>query len=87
MFSVGQSVVPSHMRATSAAIILFTINLLGAGMGPLVLGLLSDYFNHGLGMGPAEGVRWALIASVVTGLGAFISFWMARRTIRQDFLT
>ena len=87
VFSVGQSVVPSHMRATSAAIILFTINLLGAGMGPLVLGLLSDYFNHGLGMGPAEGVRWALIASVVTGLGAFISFWMARRTIRQDFLT
>ena len=87
VFSVGQSVVPSHMRATSAAIILFTINLLGAGMGPLVLGLVSDYFNHGLGMGPAEGVRWALIASVVTGLGAFISFWMARRTIRQDFLT
>ena len=87
VFSVGQSVVPSHMRATSAAIILFTINLLGAGMGPLVLGLLSDYFNHGLGMGPAECVRWALIASVVTGLGAFISFWMARRTIRQDFLT
>jgi len=87
VFSVGQSVVPSHMRATSAAIILFTINLLGAGMGPLVLGLLSDYFNHSLGMGPAEGVRWALIASVVTGLGAFISFWKARRTIRQDFLT
>ena len=87
VFSIGQSVVPANMRATSAAILLFTINLLGAGMGPLVLGLLSDYFNHGLGMGPAEGVRWALIASVVTGLGAFISFWMARRTIRQDFLT
>ena len=87
VFSIGQSVVPANMRATSAAILLFTINLLGAGMGPLVLGLLSDYFNRGLGMGPAEGVRWALIASVVTGLGAFISFWMARRTIRQDFLT
>ncbi|TAL34605.1 spinster family MFS transporter [Phenylobacterium sp.] len=87
VFSIGQSVVPSHMRATSAAILLFTINLLGAGMGPVALGLLSDYFNRGLGMGPAEGVRWALIASVVTGLGAFAAFWMARRTIRQDFLT
>lgn len=87
VFSIGQSVVPPQMRATSAAILLFTINLLGAGMGPLVLGLLSDYFNHRLGMGPAEGVRWALIASVVTGLGAFAAFWMARRTIRQDFLS
>lgn len=87
VFSVGQSVVPPHMRATSAAILLFLINLLGAGMGPLVLGLVSDYFNHGLGMGPAEGVRWALLASVVTGLGAFACFWLARRSIRQDFQT
>ena len=87
VFSVGQSVVPPHMRATSAAILLFMINLLGAGLGPLVLGLLSDYFNRGLGMGPAEGVRWALLASVVTGFGAFASFWLARRTIRKDFLT
>ena len=87
VFSIGQSVVPPQMRATSAAILLFTINLLGAGMGPFALGILSDYFNHGLGMGPAEGVRWALIASVVTGLGAFISFWMARGSIRKDFLT
>jgi MFS family permease len=86
VFSAGQSVVPPHMRATSAAILLFLINLLGAGMGPLVLGLVSDYFNHGLGMGPAEGVRWALLASVVVGFGAFACFWAARRTIREDFL-
>ena len=87
VFSVGQSVVPPHMRATSAAILLFTINLLGAGMGPFVLGIVSDYFNHDLGMGPAEGVRWALL--VVTGLGfaTFAVFWMARRTIRRDFLS
>ena len=86
VFSVGQSVVPPHMRATSAAILLFLINLLGAGMGPLVLGLVSDYFNHGLGLGPAEGVRWALLASVAPLIGAFACFWAARRTIREDFL-
>ena len=86
VFSVGQSVVPPYMRATSAAILLFTINLIGTGMGPLILGLVSDYFNHGLGMGPAEGVRWALLATVVLGLPAFACFWLARRTIRRDFL-
>ena len=87
VFSVGQSVVPPYMRATSAAILLFTINLIGTGMGPLILGLVSDYFNHGLGMGPAEGVRWALLATVVLGLPAFACFWLARRTIRRDFLS
>ncbi|MBL8770675.1 MAG: MFS transporter [Phenylobacterium sp.] len=84
VYGTGQSVVPPHMRATAAAILLFTINLIGLGLGPLGVGLLSDYFNKGLGMGPAEGVRWALIASATIGVIAFVCFWMARRTIRED---
>jgi MFS family permease len=84
VYGTGQSVVPPHMRATAAAILLFIINLIGLGLGPLAVGLLSDYFNKGMGMGPAEGVRWALIASTLFGLIAFVCFWMARRTIRED---
>jgi len=84
VYGTGQSVVPPHMRATAAAILLFIINLIGLGLGPLAVGLLSDYFNKGMGMGPAEGVRWALITSTLFGLIAFVCFWMARRTIRED---
>ena len=84
VYGTGQSVVPPHMRATAAAILLFIINLIGLGLGPLAVGLLSDWFNKGLGMGPAQGVRWALIASTLFGLIAFTCFWMARRTIRED---
>jgi MFS family permease len=84
VYGTGQSVVPPHMRATAAAILLFIINLIGLGLGPLAVGLLSDYFNKGLGMGAAEGVRWALIASTLFGLVAFACFWTARRTIRED---
>jgi MFS family permease len=84
VYGTGQSVVPPHMRATAAAILLFIINLIGLGLGPLAVGILSDWFNKGLGMGPGEGVRWALIVSASFGLVAFTCFWLARRTIRED---
>ena len=84
VYGTGQSVVPPHMRATAAAILLFIINLIGLGLGPLAVGILSDYLNKGMGLGSAEGVRWALIVSAMFGLVAFTCFWLARRTIRED---
>ncbi|MFZ5721615.1 MAG: spinster family MFS transporter [Pseudomonadota bacterium] len=84
VYGTGQSVVPPHMRATASAILLFIINLIGLGLGPLAVGILSDWLNVGLGMGSAEGVRWALIVSALFGLVAFVCFWLARRTIRED---
>lgn len=84
VYGTGQSVVPPHMRATAAAILLFIINLIGLGLGPLAVGILSDYLNKGVGLGAAEGVRWALIISACFGLVAFTCFWMARKTIRED---
>ena len=84
VYGTAQSVVPPHMRATTSAILLFVINLIGLGLGPLGVGILSDYLNKGMGMGPAEGVRWALILSTLAGFLAFAFFWMARKTIRED---
>jgi MFS family permease len=84
VYGTGQSVVPPHMRATAAAILLFIINLIGLGLGPLAVGGLSDWFNKGMGLGPAEGVRWALIVASTFGLVAFACFWLARRTIREE---
>ncbi|MDZ4373704.1 MAG: hypothetical protein U1C74_20100 [Phenylobacterium sp.] len=84
VYGTAQSVVPPHMRATTSAILLFIINLIGLGLGPLGVGLLSDWLNHGMGLGSAEGMRWALILSASVGVIAFVCFWMARRTIRED---
>ena len=84
VYGTAQSIVPPHMRATTAAILLFIINLIGLGLGPLAVGLLSDYFAVGMNMGSGEGVRWALIVSTLFGLIAFFCFWMATRTIRED---
>ena len=84
VYGTGQSVVPPHMRATASALLLFIINLVGLGLGPLAVGILSDVFNKGMGMGAAEGIRWALIVSALFGFVSFVCFWMARRTIRED---
>jgi MFS family permease len=78
------SVVPAHTRATASAIYLFASSLIGLGLGPLSVGLLSDSFASG-GLGTGEGLRWALF---VVGAGASILaatlFWLARRKIRGE---
>jgi MFS family permease len=84
VYAIGQSIVPSHMRATASAILLFIINLIGLGLGPLAVGIISDVMANGVGLGSAEGVRWALIISTCFGVFAFLLFWIARKTIREE---
>ncbi len=87
VYAIGQSIVPPHMRATTSAILLFTINLIGLGLGPLAVGILSDVMANGFGLGSAEGVRWALMISTCFGIVAFILFWIARKTIREEMVS
>lgn len=83
----GQSVVPATMRANSSAILLIVLNVIGLGLGPLLVGLLSDGLSSGMGLGDAEGVRWALILSSFIALPTAWLFWAARKTIRQDIIS
>jgi MFS family permease len=87
VYGTAQSVVPPHMRATAAAILLFIINLIGLGLGPLLVGILSDVFAGPMGMGSAEGVRWALITAGSLGLVSGVLFWLARKTIREELVS
>jgi MFS family permease len=87
VYASAQSLVPPNMRATSASIVLFIINMLGLGGGALVVGALSDWFNLGWGLGKAEGIRWALIVSACFGLISAALFWLARRHIREEMVS
>ena len=55
MYAVAGGVVDSRMRATSVAVTLFMVNLIGYGLGPLVIGILSTVlktmFLSGAGLG------------------------------------
>ncbi|BCW90713.1 Multidrug resistance protein MdtG [Alphaproteobacteria bacterium SO-S41] len=87
VYATAQSIAPPHMRAVTSAILLFVINLIGLGLGPLAVGALSDFLAKEMAYGVADGLRWALIISSLAGIGAFILFWLARRTIREEMVS
>lgn len=43
-YTIGQGVVSMRVRATATAVLLFVVNLIGYGFGPLFIGLVSDIF-------------------------------------------
>lgn len=91
-FSVIQGAAPPQARATASAANLLISNLLGLGLGPLGVGLLSDAFNKGFviggvavaGAGPAEGLRLALICAAFVVLAAFACYALAARAIGRS---
>jgi MFS family permease len=84
VYATVQGIAPLTMRATAASVFLFIANLIGLGLGPLFVGIASDVLAGPLGLGPAEGVRWALIGSQFLAVPAFWCFWKASKTIGQD---
>lgn len=74
----------ARSRATVIAIFLFIINAVGLGLGPVAIGMVSDFL--GLTMGTGDGLRWALImASFVSVLSA-LCFFQARKSLVRDML-
>ena len=84
VYAVCQGVVPATMRATSSAVQLFIGNMTGLCIGPLAVGLLSDFFAGPKSLGPAEGIRWALFCCSSIGVLAFALFWRARLHIEEE---
>jgi hypothetical protein len=61
-----------RMRALAAALGTMTFNLIGAGLGPLTVGVLSDLLAPHFGV---DSLRYALLAAVsVATLGAALCF-------------
>jgi MFS family permease len=60
-YTIGQGVVSAQVRAVATAVLLFIVNLLGYGLGPLFIGALSDLlFNlRTAELGAAELTRQA----------------------------
>jgi predicted MFS family arabinose efflux permease len=84
VYGTVQGLVRPQTRATASAVLLFIVNLIGLGLGPLGVGVLSDVLANGFGLGPGDGLRWSLILFSLMGLVASALFWLARRTIREE---
>jgi predicted MFS family arabinose efflux permease len=80
-FAMVQSLAPPHIRAFAAACLLFAANLIGLGVGPLAVGLLSDawYSQHG-----ADSLRMGLMIVPPIMVWAAIHYQAAARRITAD---
>ncbi len=81
MYSNNQALARLHMRATAAAVMLFIVNIVGAGAGPLVVGALSDYLAPRYG---EESIRYALVCSLVIGAVGTLILLLAGRSLQRD---
>jgi predicted MFS family arabinose efflux permease len=73
-FAIVQSTAPLAMRATLSAIMLFILNLIALGLGPLAVGALSDLLNPAYGQ---DSLRYALMCTSLINLWAGAHFLLA----------
>jgi predicted MFS family arabinose efflux permease len=82
-FSQTQGISSLRMRAVAAGILLFIINIIGLGLGPQLVGVISDLLSDQYGV---ESLRYALfICSLVYIWGAF-HYFMAGRYLKDDLV-
>jgi predicted MFS family arabinose efflux permease len=77
-----QGLVSLRMRALASAVMLFVINAIGLGIGPWLVGLLSDVFATDFG---DESMRYSLLTVCAVALPlAALCFVLASRHLERD---
>jgi len=76
-----QTIAAPRMRGMAAAIVSFCLNLVGYGLGPLLVGVLNDHLGTSLGV---QSVRYSLLI-LLSGclVAAWISF-AVNASVRED---
>lgn len=80
-FALNQSLVSVRMRSVASAILLFIINIIGLGLGPQTVGVLSDFFQPRYG---AESLRYALLCLSLVNVLTACHYFLAGRTLAAD---
>ncbi len=80
--ALAHSLVGLRMRAMSSAVLFFILNIIGLGLGPLVVGAISDALAPRFGN---DSIRYSLMLVVcVFNIWCVFHYWMASRTVRED---
>jgi MFS family permease len=76
-----QNLAAPHMRALAAAIFTLTYNMVGMGLGPSVVGWITDAFaaTHG-----DEAIRFAFLFSIIPLTLSGLCFLMVAKHLKQD---
>ena len=90
-FATIQRLVTARERALGSALLLLVINLIGLGLGPWLVGVVSDTMNQfylaegSAGVAAkAQGLRTALAIMVCINVWSFVHYMLAARTLERD---
>jgi predicted MFS family arabinose efflux permease len=80
-FALTQSLVGVRMRALASGILLFVINIIGYGIGPILAGFITDlleptYGNH--------SIAYSLLIMSVFNVWAILHYWLAGNGLKED---
>jgi len=80
-FALMQRLVDDDMRATAIAIVMLLANLIGMGLGPQCVGIVSDLLSKSVG---TDSLRYSML--IVAGMAFWPAwhFWRAGITIADD---
>ena len=85
---LGNAIATTHgmvglrMRATASAILFLIFNIIGLGIGPWSIGLLSDYLEPSMGV---DSLRYAMLYLIPPMMfWSACHFYLASRTLRED---
>ena len=80
-FAIAHAMVGPAMRATSSALLILIINLVGLGIGPLLVGQISDWLKPSFGV---ESLRYAMLAVTPFLLWGAAHFYFAGRHLPRN---
>jgi MFS family permease len=83
-FSLAQGLVGLRMRALTASILLFILNLIGMVLGPLYVGGTSDFLHNVMGFDRGDGLRWALVSVLIFNVLSTVFYLLAAKDLRGD---
>jgi predicted MFS family arabinose efflux permease len=81
LWTLVQGLVAPGLRATASATQLAVTNIVGYGVGPVLVGALNDALAPSLGV---DAIRWSLLGAAVIGAASAFFFWQCARTLRED---
>lgn len=80
-FGTIQNLAPTRMRALASAMMLFILNIIGLGLGPFLVGVLSDLL---VPVFAEQSLRFAILITTAAYFWAGAHFLLAAKTIQQD---
>jgi hypothetical protein len=80
-FALMQRLVADEMRATTLAVVMLLVNLIGMGLGPQLVGILSDYLMPLVG---ADSLRYSMLLMSVVALWSAYHFWRVGESVSED---